>query len=180
MLNKFLILLFLMASMSFAQKLSDRDSIASGAFDDDDIFAVQEDSSGIYTWRKVYVSDLFKEIKDTIRNLEGTYFLMMIRPTQTEELAFEYLDKEITIDSLRTSTYDSSFTFNIRYSDDNYNGSPYTDMFTSNQTVTAQSPSSVTLYPDSGTASAGNYLRLYVVPLGVLGEYYDFKIYYSY
>jgi len=51
--------LLLFSSISLGQKLSARDSIETMA--DDDIFAVQLDSSSAYTWRKVFYSDLLAQ-----------------------------------------------------------------------------------------------------------------------
>jgi len=59
---KSLIIIFfalLFSSIAFGQKLSARDSIETMA--NDDIFAVQLDSSSTYTWRKVFYSDLLAQ-----------------------------------------------------------------------------------------------------------------------
>ena len=61
-LTIFLTLLF--SSITFGQKLSARDSVV--AFNGDDIFAIQEDSSSTYTWRKVFFSDFFEALRDSM------------------------------------------------------------------------------------------------------------------
>jgi len=75
---KSLIIFFVLVfgSLTFGQKLSARDSI--GTIADDDIFAAQLDSSGTYTWRKIFYSDLFSEINTTawtaIKTFNGADF----------------------------------------------------------------------------------------------------------
>jgi len=114
-------------------------------------------------------------IRDSLRTQNPPYVLSIVRPKQIEDITFDFLFKDIIIDSIQGTTYDSSFTMNLFYG--NYIASGGTAIYPTVQTVSAVNPSYNSII-GGGVIPKNNYLRIYINPSGIIGEYYVIKIFY--